>query len=66
MLFRTQGPDVIAISQPMHAWIAGQLLKAWNEALAEPLLLAAEQHDLGWLDWEVTPSCSDAAGGRPT
>jgi hypothetical protein len=27
MLFRTQGPDVIAISQPMHAWVAGQLLK---------------------------------------
>jgi hypothetical protein len=64
MLFRTQGPDVIAISQPMHAWVAGQLLKAWNEALAEPVLLAAEQHDLGWLDWEVTPSF-DETTGRP-
>ena len=64
MLFRTQGRDVIAISQPMHAWIAGQLLKAWNEALTEPVLLAAEQHDLGWLDWEVTPSF-DETTGRP-
>jgi hypothetical protein len=64
MLFRTQGPDVIAISQPMHAWVAGQLLKAWNEALAEPVLLAAEQHDLGWLDWEVAPSF-DETTGRP-
>ena len=64
MLFRTQGRDVIAISQPMHAWIAGQLLKAWNEALTEPVLLAAEQHDLGWLDWEVTPSF-DEMTGRP-
>jgi hypothetical protein len=64
MLFRTQGREVIAISQPMHAWIAGQLLRAWNEPMAEPLLLAAEQHDLGWLDWEVAPSF-DAATGRP-
>jgi hypothetical protein len=64
MLFRTEGSDVIAISQPMHAWIAGQLLRAWKEPMAEPLLLAAEQHDLGWLDWEVEPSF-DAASGRP-
>jgi Protein of unknown function (DUF3891) len=64
MLFRTRGSDVIAISQPMHAWIAGQLLKAWNEAQAEPVLLAAEQHDLGWLDWEVAPSF-DETTGRP-
>jgi hypothetical protein len=42
MLFRTQGPSVIAISQPMHAWVAGQLLKAWNEALAEPVLVCTD------------------------
>ena len=64
MLFRTQGADVIAISQPMHAWIAGQLLRAWNEPLSGPLWLAAEQHDLGWLDWETAPTF-DAATGRP-
>ena len=64
MLFRTRGSDVIAISQPMHAWIAGQLLKAWNEALSEPVLLAGEQHDLGWLDWELAPSF-DETTGRP-
>jgi Protein of unknown function (DUF3891) len=64
MLFRSQGVDVIAISQPMHAWIAGQLLASWDEALPEPLLLAAAQHDLAWLDWEVAPSF-DAATGRP-
>jgi hypothetical protein len=64
MLFRTLGPDVIAISQPMHAWIAGQLLRAWSEAQSEPVLLAAEQHDLGWLDWEGTPSF-DETTGRP-
>jgi hypothetical protein len=64
MLFRNDPTGVIAISQPAHAWISGQLLRAWNGALPEPLLLAAEQHDIGWLDWEVNPSF-DASAGRP-
>ena len=64
MLFRNDSTGVIAISQPTHAWISGQLLRAWNGALPEPLLLAAEQHDIGWLDWEVNPSF-DASAGRP-
>lgn len=64
MLFRSQGSDVIAISQPMHAWIAGQLLRAWSTPISEPVRLAAEQHDLGWLDWETAPSF-DGATGRP-
>jgi hypothetical protein len=64
MMFRTQPDGVIAISQLTHAWISGQLLRAWDEPLSEPLLLAAEQHDLGWIDWEVAPSF-DARTGRP-
>ena len=64
MLFRTQDSGVIAISQLAHAWIAGQLLRAWDEKLSEPLWLAAEQHDLGWIDWETAPSF-DANTGRP-
>jgi len=65
MLFR-EAPDapVLAISQPAHAWISGQILRAWAEPLEEPLLLAAEQHDLGWLDWETAPSF-DPQTGRP-
>jgi hypothetical protein len=64
MLFRDQKSGVIAISQLTHAWISGRLLRAWDEALSEPLLLAAEQHDLGWIDWEVAPSF-DERTGRP-
>jgi hypothetical protein len=64
MLFRTETSGVIAISQLAHAWISGQLLKAWDEKFSEPLLLAAEQHDLGWIDWEAVPSF-DAHTGRP-
>jgi hypothetical protein len=64
MLFRDENEGVIAISQPAHAWISGQLLRAWDRAFPEPLLLAAEQHDIAWLDWEVQPSF-DEKTGRP-
>jgi len=64
MLFRTEPSGVLAISQPTHAWISGQILRAWGEALGEPLLLAAEQHDIGWLDWETAPTFNPATG-RP-
>lgn len=64
MLFRTDTSGVIAISQLTHAWISGQLSSAWNETLPRPLLLAAEQHDIGWIDWEVAPSF-DEKTGRP-
>lgn len=65
MLFRDQpSHDPLAISQPTHAWISGQLLRAWNESLAEPLLIAAEQHDIGWMDWETAPSFNPQTG-RP-
>jgi hypothetical protein len=64
MLFRTEPSRVLAISQPTHAWISGQILRAWNEPLGEPLLLAAEQHDIGWLDWETAPTFNPQTG-RP-
>jgi len=57
------GPP-LAISQLSHAWISGQLLRAWNDNFEEPLLLAAEQHDIGWMDWETAPSFN-AQSGRP-
>lgn len=66
MLFREalETTPALAISQPAHAWVSGQLLRAWADPLEEPLLLAAEQHDLGWLDWETAPSF-DPQTGRP-
>jgi Protein of unknown function (DUF3891) len=64
MLFRDQSSTILAISQPTHAWISGQILRAWDEPLGEALLLAAEQHDLAWIDWETAPSF-DPESGRP-
>jgi Protein of unknown function (DUF3891) len=62
MLFRTQTSGSLAISQLTHAWISGQILRAWSDPLGEPLLLAAEQHDIGWIDWEVAPSFDPQTG----
>jgi hypothetical protein len=64
MLFREQISETLAISQPTHAWIAGQILRAWDENFDKPLLLAAEQHDIGWIDWEAAPTF-DPRTGRP-
>lgn len=71
MLFRPL-PDgsALAVSQPAHAWISGQLARAWGgpvagrERLDEIFILAAAQHDIGWLPWEAAPT-RDPATGRP-
>jgi hypothetical protein len=64
MLFREQSSGALAISQLTHAWLSAQILRRWDTDLGEPLLLAAEQHDIGWMDWETAPSF-DPRTGRP-
>src|SRR5690348_13620620 len=71
MLFREDGDDaVIAIAQPSHAWLAGQIVRGWgNEGFAQPepwedVCLGAALHDIGWLAWEAAPTL-DPATGRP-
>ena len=62
MLLRKDDLDVIAIPQPSHAWLYGQMARPWgNEHFTAPtpydeVCLAAGQHDIGWLDWEMTPT----------
>ena len=60
MLFSDDGAAqpgaALAISQPAHALVSGQLLAAWGRPLDERVVLAAGQHDVAWLDWEVAPS----------
>jgi hypothetical protein len=61
--------DDLIIGQPAHAWVSGQLARAWgNEAFPapeprEPVCLAAEQHDVGWADADLAPLLGPA--GRP-
>lgn len=71
MLFRDL-PDgsFLAVSQPMHALVSGQMARAWGApgfARPEPfeeVAVAAAQHDVAWMGWEAAPTL-DRATGRP-
>lgn len=68
MLFRREENQVIAVSQPAHAWVSGQLARVWGNTEFgtfepwEEVCLGAEQHDIGWLDWERQPRFNQATG----
>ena len=64
MMYRQEEGRTLAISQPAHAWISGQLMRRLAVRASPMLWLAGEQHDIGWLDWERAPSF-DAVAGRP-
>jgi Protein of unknown function (DUF3891) len=61
---------VLCIGQPAHAWLAGQLARAWGNGLfAEPrprdeVVLAAAQHDVGMAAWDAAPELNPDTG-RP-
>jgi hypothetical protein len=70
MLLREDERGWIAIGQPSHAWISGQLARAWGnerfgavEPLAE-VCLAAAQHDIGWAERDLDPIFNPETG-RP-
>jgi hypothetical protein len=60
----------LAIGQASHAWLSGQLARAWgNERFGavepwEEVCLGAEQHDVGWAEWDLDPEI-DPDTGRP-
>src|SRR5262249_61842355 len=68
MLLCGDGQDLIAVGQPAHAWVSGQLARAWGNARfgeLEPraeVCLAAEQHDLGMATWERRPTLNPKTG----
>jgi hypothetical protein len=71
MLFRTLDAEaVLGIPQPSHAWLSGQLMRAWGNSRfgvpspREEVCLGAEQHDIAWLEWEKAPAL-DTGTGRP-
>ncbi len=61
MLIRPDGDAIVAIGQASHAWLSGQLARAWgNDRFQAPepweeVCLAAEQHDVGMADWDLAP-----------
>jgi hypothetical protein len=68
MLLRRDADGVLAIGQASHAWISGQLARAWgNERFGavepcEEVCLAAEQHDVGMAAWDLEPARNPATG----
>jgi Protein of unknown function (DUF3891) len=70
MLLRGDGDAVICIGQPAHAWVSGQLARAWgNERFGavepwEEVCLGAEQHDAGMAAADRTPTLNPETG-RP-
>jgi hypothetical protein len=57
-------PDGVCIAQPAHAWVSGQLARAWEPLPPDEVCLAAAQHDLGMAEWEAAPEL-DPETGRP-
>jgi Protein of unknown function (DUF3891) len=71
VVLRELGEDaVLCIGQPAHAWLAGQLARAWGNGLfPEPrprdeVVLAAAQHDVGMAAWDSAPELNPDTG-RP-
>ncbi len=68
MLYRILENSRICVTQPTHAWVAGQLAKAWGNELFGAIApypevcLGAEQHDIGWVPWEEAPTLNPATG----
>lgn len=69
MLLREESADVVVcIGQTSHSWLAGQLARVWgNErfggfARREEVCLGAEQHDVGWAEWDLAPSLNEETG----
>ncbi|MET0603157.1 MAG: DUF3891 family protein [Baekduia sp.] len=61
MILRRDGDAVLAIGQASHAWLSGQLARAWGNArfpVAAPfeeVCLGALQHDIGMAEWDLRP-----------
>jgi hypothetical protein len=68
LLLRSEYGVVLAIGQQSHAWISGQLARAWGNAgfpAPEPweeVCLAAEQHDIGFAQWDLEPALNPETG----
>jgi hypothetical protein len=64
VLHRTTQAGTVVIGQPAHAWVSGQIARAWAEPFEpwEEVCLAAEQHDIAWIGWERSPERDPETG----
>jgi hypothetical protein len=68
VVLRHDPRGVLAIGQPAHAWLCGQLARAWgNERFGdvhplEEVALGAEQHDVGMAELDLDPPLDPETG----
>lgn len=64
MLHRATSKGTIVVGQPAHAWVSGQIARAWAERFEpwEEVCLGAEQHDVAWVGWERSPERDPETG----
>lgn len=68
MLVRSDDRGTLLIGQPSHAWVSGQLARAWGGQRFGPaqpreeVCLAAEQHDIGMAQWDLAPMRNPQTG----
>lgn len=62
MLVRDDGISWTVIGQPAHAWLAGQVARAWDPTPPADVLLAIEQHDIAWSEWDRRPPLHGPSG----
>jgi hypothetical protein len=68
VILRPDGEAVVAIGQASHAWLSGQLARAWgNDRFPAPspweeVCLGAEQHDVGMALWDLAPERHPGTG----
>lgn len=68
MIVRPDGDHLVLISQPDHARLSGLMAGHWGNALfagPEPraaVLLAVNEHDNGWEEWDAQPRVNPATG----
>ncbi len=68
MLHRAHPEGVIIIGQPAHARMVGVVARAWGRSPfwmpphPDETFLAAEQHEIGMLPWEIAPTLNPATG----
>lgn len=70
MLVLADDQGTLVIGQLSHAWISGQLARAWGNDTFPPgrpreaVALGAEQHDIGWARVDLAPQLNPDTG-RP-
>jgi hypothetical protein len=68
VVLRRDSAGVLAVGQAAHAWICGQLARAWgNERFGaviplDEVALGAEQHDVGMARWDLHPTRNPQTG----